>query len=63
MLPSMMAPKFATFTKGLLIIEGGIFPSCFLILLSIIEGVFAHDLCNCNCMNDPRTFIVKKEEF
>jgi len=35
-------PKFAAFTRGLLIIEGGIFTSCFLILLSIIEGgVFA----------------------
>ena len=34
----MMAPRFATFTKALLIIEGGIFTSGFLILLSIIEG-------------------------
>ena len=33
-----MAPRIATFTKALLIIEGGIFTSCFLILLSIIEG-------------------------
>ena len=41
-LPSMMAPSFATFSQALLIIEGGIFTSCFLILFSIIEGsVFA----------------------
>ena len=46
-----MAPRFATCTKGLLIIEGGIFTSCFLILLSIIEGgVFAPWFVYCNCM-------------
>ena len=49
-LPSMMAPRFATFTKALLIIEGGIFTSCFLILLSIIQAFLLNDLCACDCM-------------
>ena len=60
-----MAPRFATFTKALLIIEGGIFTSCFLILLSIIEGgVFAQRFIYLRLHGMyPKPFkFVKKEE-